>query len=188
MDDKLKKLEILLSMFDARDTMWSKHNRQIATIIQPTVLEALVSLFDVGTDNIEWVDLQIMDTVMLIVCNVVYDPATTLSQFLNRIDSVKRPDTPIQVQRFLRIGIPLAIVFSTKEEIIKFLLTIPVETTDFADEEAHDIFDPDLMENESNNVPITKRSEALGFDTADLSEEQIKKLMLYNRVAETTKQ
>lgn len=188
MDEKLKQLESLLSMFDARDQMWAKHNRQIGNVIAPTVLEAIYELLELDHDAVEWVDLQIMENIMLIVCNVTYDPATTRSQFLNRVDEANRPDTPIQVQRFLRIGVPLAIVFADKADIKEFLLRIPVETT----EDDNNDVEIETSSNEDDTPSSTptrrKSSEVMGFDTADLSDDQITKLMLYHHAIETTKQ
>ena len=193
MDEKLKQLESLLSMFDARDQMWAKHNRQIGNVIAPTVLEALYELLELDHDSVEWVDLQIMENIMLIICNVTYDPATTQSKFLHRVDEANRPDTPIQVQRFLRIGVPLAIVFTEKKDIKEFLLRIPVETTD--DDNTEVEFEP-VPSGDDDATPATppsplarrRSSEVMGFDTSELSDEQITKLMLYHHAVETTKQ
>lgn len=186
MEEKLKQVEGLLAMFDARDGMWAKHNRLIAAVIKPTVLDALYDLFDVPSDDVEWVDLQLMETVMLVVCTITYDPASTGSIFLQQVDQAKRPDTPIRVQRFLRIGIPLAIAFSPKDEIKRFLLTLPVESTD----DDNDIgVGPSLLgESDAPLAALIRGSEMLGFDTSELSEDQIKKLMLYHHTAESTKQ
>lgn len=187
MDEKIKQLETLLNMFDARDSMWAKHNKQIAGVIAPTVLEALYDLFELGTDSIEWVDLQIMETILLIVCNVTYDPVSTESSFLRRIDEATRPDTPIQVQRYLRIGVPLAIVFSPKDEIKEFLMRVPVETTDGTDI-SDEVFEPEHPELTPSVPPHATGSKVQGFDTSTLNEDQIKRLMLYHHTVETTKQ
>lgn len=187
MDEKLKQIEGLLAMFDARDSMWSKHNRQIAAVISPTVLEALKELFELPDDNIEWVDLQIMENILLVVCNVTYDPVHTQSRFLQRVDEITAPDRPIQVQRYLRVGVPLAIVFSPREEIKEFLLRIPVETTG-DDANTAEVYESDATPEDSTNVPIQSSSKVLGFDTSTLSEEQIKNLMLYHHTVEGTKQ
>lgn len=188
MDEKLKQLESLLAMFDARDAMWSKHNRQIANVISDTVLDALVALFDVPDESIEWIDMQIVDNILLIVCNVTYDPVHTQSTFLQRVDEHKRPDTPIQVQRYLRVGVPLAIVFSTKEEIGEFLSRIPVETTD-DDEGTVEAYDSSDLAEDTDNVPVTRPSSSVhGFDTSNLSEDQLRNLMLYHHTVEGTKQ
>ena len=196
MDEKLKQLESLLAMFDARDQMWAKHNRQIGNIIAPTVLEALYELLELDHDSVEWVDLQIMENIMLIICNVTYDPVTTQSRFLQRVDEAQRPDTPIQVQRFLRIGVPLAIVFSDKKDIKEFLLRIPVETTDddggeveietVASDDEEDTT-PSLPPS-SLNPPKRRGADVMGFDASELSDDQITKLMLYHHTVETTKQ
>lgn len=191
MDEKLKQLESLLAMFDARDQMWAKHNRQIGNVIAPTVLEALYELLELDHDSVEWVDLQIMENIMLIICNVTYDPVNTQSRFLQRVDEAQRPDTPIQVQRFLRIGVPLAIVFSDKKDIKEFLLRIPVETTDDDGGEV-EIETVASEEDEASppalNVPKRRGAEVMGFDASELSDDQITKLMLYHHTIETTKQ
>lgn len=188
MDEKLKQLENLLAMFDARDQMWAKHNRQIGNIIAPTVLEALYELLELDHDSVEWVDLQIMENIMLIICNVTYDPATTQSRFLQRVDDAQTPETPIQVQRFLRIGVPLAIVFSDKDAIKEFLMRIPVETTE--DDDSDVDVERVSFDDQSDEEPQSNRSGSavMGFDTTNLSEDQITKLMLYHHAVETTKQ
>ena len=194
MDEKLKQLESLLSMFDARDQMWAKHNRQIGNVIAPTVLEALYELLELDRDSVEWVDLQVMENILLIICNVTYDPATTQSSFLHRVDEAQRPETPIQVQRFLRIGVPLAIVFSDKHDIKEFLMRIPVEATEDDNSEVEFDSIPSSGDDEDTPPPSSlnllrrKSSEVLGFDTANLSDDQITKLMLYHHAVETTKQ
>lgn len=185
MEEKLKQIETLLGMFDARDAMWSKHNRQIAKVITPTAIEALNDLFDLPPENIELVDMQVMETILLIVCNITYDPATTTSMFLQRVDDARRPDTPIQVQRYLRIGIPLAIVFSPKEEILEFLLSVPVESTD-SEEDVQEIFTSEIDEDRPEATKAV--SQVLGFDTSGLTDDQIKTMMLYHHTLESTKQ
>lgn len=200
MDEKLKQLESLLSMFDARDQMWAKYNRQIGNVIAPTVLEALYELFELDYDSVEWVDLQIMENILLLICNVTYDPATTQSAFLHRVDEAQRPETPIQVQRFLRIGVPLAIVFSPKDEIKEFLLRIPVETS--SDDEDDDGDELDLKEDiesthassptPSSNLPGTlhtkRKTDVMGFDASELNDDQIKSLLLHTFATGSTKQ
>lgn len=193
MDDKLRQIEGLLAMFDARDAMWAKHNRQIAGVITATVLDALQELFELPDESIEWVDLQIMENILLVVCNVTYDPATTQSPFLQRVDEVQQPDRPIQVQRYLRVGVPLAIVFSPKEDIKEFLMRIPVETAG-DDAGTAEVYEPDLDPSEVESdetlvyIPPKSSTKVMGFDTSTLSEEQIKNLMLYNHTVESTKQ
>lgn len=186
MEEKLRQIESLLSMFDARDQMWAKHNRQIAKVITPTVLDSLVELFDLPMEDIEWVDLQLMENILLVICTVTYDPHTTQSAFLQRIDAAKQPDTPIQVQRFLRVGVPLAIVFAEKPEIKEFLSRIPVETT----EEDSDEFELHPAEDAEERPPTPEivASKVMGFDTSDLTEEQIKNMMLYHHTVDGTKQ
>jgi hypothetical protein len=127
-----------------------------------------------------------MDNILLIICTVIYDPAATQSTFLQRVDQAKSPDAPMQVQRFLRVGVPLAIAFSPKDEIKAFLSRIPVETQDDDDGsfELHD----DPSEDEAAAVSVTPTSKVMGFDTATLSEDQIKTLMLYGHAVEGTKQ
>lgn len=185
MEEKLRQIESLLSMFDARDQMWAKHNRQIAKVITPTVLDSLVELFDLPTEDVEWVDLQLMENILLVICTVTYDPHTTQSTFLQRIDAVKQPDTPIQVQRFLRVGVPLAIVFAEKPEIKEFLSRIPVETTE--DDDEFEIHPAEDIEDTPQKLEIVA-SKVMGFDTNNLSEDQIKNLMLYHHTVDGTKQ
>lgn len=197
MDEKLKQLETLLSMFDGRDQMWAKHNRQIGNIIAPTVFEALYELFDLDRDSVEWVDLQIMENVMLVICNVTYDPATTQSHFLHRVDEADRPGTPIQVQRFLRIGVPLTLVFSAVQDIKEFLLHVPVMTAGEEDDDVNDVNDSEFESPEDDTahsqsplgpLPIRRGSELVGFDVSELSEYQVTQLMLYRYTVATTNQ
>lgn len=200
MDEKLKQLESLLAMFDARDQMWAKHNRQIGNVIAPTVLEALYELLELDHDSVEWVDLQIMENIMLIICNVTYDPATTQSTFLQRVDEAQRPETPIQVQRFLRIGVPLAIVFSPKDEIKEFLLRIPVETSSGETDDDDDGLDlkedletthastPTPPSNLSNTLHAKRKTDVMGFDASELNDDQLKSLLLHTFAAGSTKQ
>lgn len=195
MDEKLKQLESLLSMFDARDQMWAKHNRQIGSVITPTVLEALYELLELDHDSVEWVDLQIMENVLLVICNVTYDPATTKSNFLQRVDDAQQPTTPIQVQRFLRIGVPLAIVFADKASIKDFLMRIPVENSEGEEVEFDSVPEDGGVEySDSSTVksepssPPRGSSKMLGFDISELTEDHIEKLMLFYHIAEPTKQ
>lgn len=183
MDDLIKKLEMLLTMFDTRDNTFSKNTRQIASVIQPTVLEALYDLFELERDQIEWLDLQVLETMLLVVCNVTYDPATNTSQFLSKVDEAQRPETPIQVQRLLRVGVPLVLVFSPKDEIKDFLLNVPVETTDVVDEDVP----VGLYERMANELS-SKSQQVMGFDTDGLSDDQVAKLKLYQSAQELTKQ
>jgi hypothetical protein len=188
MEEKLKQIQSLLSMFDARDAMWSKYNKQIAAVISPTVLTALVDLFDLPEENVEWVDMQILDNILLVICNVTYDPVHTQSAFLQRVDEHKRPSTPIQVQRYLRVGVPLAIVFSPKEEIGEFLARIPVETTG-DDEDTVEAYDSSELAEDTTSVPPDKTTTTvLGFDASNLTEDQLRNLMLYHHTTENTKQ
>lgn len=178
MDEKFEKIEEILELFDEREELWREYNEMIADRIMSTTLAALYELFGLPVDSVEWVDLQIAETALVVVCSVSYDSTTELSPFLKKLDEATDTPIPVDVQRILRIAIPIASIFSPKEEIKEFLMGFSVNVKE-EDEEINE-------KQHEKETPI-QHTDA-GFDRTKLSKEQIEQLLFFQQTIKGTKQ
>lgn len=130
MDQKLEQIEHLLSLFDERDQAKQAITRKIMYALGPTVLVAIMELLEVSPDELMWDDFRVVDTVLLTVFTVSYNPSTTQSTVLKKLSPPPRDDgTPVvEVQQMLHLSLPLTLTFQDKEVIKQFLLKTFVET------------------------------------------------------------
>lgn len=125
MGEKLKQTEQLLNLFDKREKAKASYNQQIALLIAPTVLAAIIELLAIEVDAIDWTDLSATDAVLLIRCTALYDPSGEVSPFLQKVGMDPLPTEQAKlVQKDIQFALPLEMAFSTKQEIIDFLLLL----------------------------------------------------------------
>lgn len=179
MDQKLKQIEQLLTLVDERDLSRLYYNKQISELIAPTMLLAVVEMLELPTDQIEWVDVEVTDTVLVLVINVMFDPSTQLSPFL---DNGQINKDAALIQKSVRIGLPLPMVFAEPGEIKAFLyksLNIPDPNADPTQTEVK-VDEPTEVKAEDKPSTI--------FDSASLTKDQIQQMLMFQHLTLGTKQ
>lgn len=125
MGEKLKQTEQLLNLFDKREKAKASYNQQIALLIAPTVLAAIIELLAVDVDAIDWKDISATDAILLLRCTVLYDPTGEVSPFLQKVGMDPLPTQQAKlVQKDIQFALPLEMAFSTPKEIIDFFLLL----------------------------------------------------------------
>lgn len=170
MDQKLEQIEHLLSLFDEREQARLEINHKIVHHLAPSTLSAVIELMDVSADDIQWEDIRIVDTILLVVFSVTYDPSTTRSLILKKVKPTTSDGAvPIEVQQMLHLSLPLAMAFDDKEMIKDFLLKAFAEPEPSV-EEPSPVQDPE--------VPV---------DSA-LTKEQVRQMLYFQQQTKGIKQ
>lgn len=175
----MKQIEQVLTLLDKRDNEYLERNKQVAELIAPTMLTAIVDCLGVDPDNISWVDIKVYDVYLVLTCSVRFDPnAPNLSVFLR--DSNYTPGSPsVEVERPLRIGVPLAKVFDTAEEIKAFLMK-PFVPTDAVEQAGSDT---SVKVEEVKKPTIDDQ-----FDAKTLTREQLNQMLYFQHMSVGIKQ
>lgn len=176
MEQKLKQIEQLLTLVDERDLSRLSFNKQIAELIAPTMLMAVVQLLELPNDQIEWVDVEVTDTVLVLAIRVMFNPSSSeLSPFLANQNINKEATL---VEKTVRIGLPLPMVFAEPDEIKAYIRQVS------------GIADPNVeppVEASSTSVEVDKPSTDI-FDSATLTKDQIQQMLMFQHLTLGTKQ
>lgn len=176
----MKQLEQVLLLIDQRDGQYMAVNKQIAELIAPTMLTAVVEILNVSTSKIEWMDLKVIENYLVLSCTVAYDPsAPDVSPLL--AGPVVEPGeiVPVEVQKILRIGVPLSKIFETSDHIKEYLL---------------DSYAKSQMKKEPvSEEPAVEGDEKVEsfdaqFDPKQLTREQINQMMYFQHMSVGIKQ
>lgn len=167
MDLKQKQLETLLKLVDERDLTYLDYNKALSGMLQDTMLTAVVELLDVPTDQLEWLELSVSSSVLVLIMAVMYNPCEDTSPLLGPIP----PDSnAVLIQKTLHIGLPLEMVFESSEIIKEFLLGV-----------AHDDAVSEQTTNVQTPTPVT-------FDSSSLSKDQLSQMMAFQHLDTGSKQ
>lgn len=114
-----------------------------------------------------------IDTVVLITGIVTYKADDEVPPLVEHIAPVQRPDDRkiAEIQRMMRIGIPIDRIFDTKEQILAFLKEKVAQQEPMPQPPTVVIEQEDA--NESTSVPIN----TAGFDGENLTKEQKQQLL-----------
>lgn len=175
MDNSLKQIQQLLILFADREKSRSEYNQQIVEVLAPTTLCAVIELLGVPHEDIMWVDIDVVDSILLVVCQVTYDPNTELSPTLCQLvgPQLTESSDDIRIERIFHFGLPLAVVFASKEDIIDFLHKAT-------------LIDEDKIEDITSSVPSI--SQDTTFDRKSLTKEQAQQLLYFQHTTKGTKQ
>lgn len=103
---------------EQKERLEFKLTNDLLVRVRPTVLDALYDLFEVPNSDVEWFDIQYMDDVIILVCEVTFvpDKASAFLQNTFKLENTKDP-----VTKALRLGVPITDAFTSKEAVINFL-------------------------------------------------------------------
>lgn len=178
MDNNLKQIQQLLILFADREKSRNEYNQQIVKVLASTTLSAVVELIGVPHNDIMWVDIDVVDSILLVVCQVTYDPSAELSPTLRQLvgpEFGEAPASNVRIERIFHFGLPLAVVFSSKEDIIDFLHKAT------ASSKIEDVNKIDTSRSEVDSQYTT-------FDRKLLTKEQAQQLLYFQHVTKGTKQ
>jgi hypothetical protein len=176
MDESLKKVEVLLALFDEREEVFDELSEMIYEQIAPTVLKAITELYQLDEDHVHWHQCELMETMLMIVSSVDIEPGAPVSPFIkfafNQPDIAAIDDET--GERIIRIGIPIPYVFADVEDIKQFLCdaVLGPEASDEARE---------LMSNPTDEPTPTVTSPMHQFDPTDLTEDQLRQMLVHQQ-------
>jgi hypothetical protein len=163
MAGKSKKQEALVEMFEDRDEFYKQTTARILDYIGPTALEALINLFDVPVENVTWIEVQLIENIVLIIVSIDYEKDQPVPSAILELS----PNIPTSigntVTRLLRIGLPIDQIFDSSETIYEYLIATVKEITN-------------QREAQPNTTRQSKPVEE--FDMTELSHEQRFQLLL----------
>lgn len=165
MESNLTQISELLKLLEERDQIIGQITNHILDQIRPTALEALAELFGMKEPDIEWLDIQYLDSVILVVCAIRYDP-TDSTDYLHKLFNHQYDNENDNV-KMMRVGIPVTHVFGPKEELVQFL---------------YSVLDDSVIEKfESSAKNPQKQREDVAFDISKLSIDQQKQFELFSQ-------
>lgn len=157
--EEVNNLEHLRALVKDRDNIRVQYSTAIAALVQPTVLTAMFQMFELESEAVEWSAIDIVDESLVVVVKLTYTTTDTTPQFLKNMDLISNASANAR-SRTLRVGIPLALVFGSLDQIQQYLLDSVEKMIKPTEPEKKLNFDPE-------------------FDATALSSDQLKQLMLY---------
>ncbi|MGZ8924286.1 MAG: hypothetical protein ACXW2E_00250 [Nitrososphaeraceae archaeon] len=149
--DETAQLEEFISTIKQRDQALGQYTIKLFSLIHDTFISALIELLDIPVSNIEWVDLFILDKIVIVTCTIIECDRTSLSPFLKfALDGHDGMDS-------IRIGLPIYYIFKDKEIIKDFLTTV-------------------IKERQAKTQKVESE-----FDITKLSQFQLEQLSLFNK-------
>jgi len=186
MDTELVQMEELLELFEEREQAIKYTTFKIFDKIQTPVLETLMELFDVPSENVEWNDIHFISGALLMICTITYNP-NDMSPFIEKLFVPSPEEYQLsEVTKMMRVGVPITHAFKSKEEIKTFLNYIINQTTENLEDSVEFSskikdntqlkFDPSAFK---EDIKQSLNNNQLKFDTSNLTEEQLIQLALY---------
>lgn len=164
-------IERLIELFEKRERLYQQTTGQICELLGPTALEALIEVFDAPYENVTWLEVQLVEDVLLIVASIAYDEGQKVPPAIQELSPLPEDEASI---RLFRIGLPVELIFQPKVEILEYLSKAAQLRVESPTEKQSPITPKD---DESFQVPVHS-SQQPEFDTSELSHEQIQQLLL----------
>lgn len=154
----------LAIMFEERSEVYDEYTSMIFELIEPTLLTALIELFEIDNSKVLWNTITIENNTIIISCTLFYNPDEAIPTVIQRIipneiitkDGIKG--------KKVRIGFPVSYVFFPKHKIIEYFRNIVGYTSD----------------TESGVVDSTE-SELHAADELSLTEDQRLQILLFQQ-------
>jgi hypothetical protein len=184
-----KDVSHLLQLFEEREQLYTVGTGRIMERLGPTVIAALYEFFNVSYESINWLHFEVDGGILLIGAVVSYKNTDIVPEIINRLSPLigESKGHLTEVQRAMRIGIPLHVVFLSKEEVLQFLndhvgkqpTPEAPPPTIFVDKATGEIIEAKLE-------PLAKIVPA-DFDNTQLSREQLTQLLHTQHLLKGTK-
>lgn len=166
-NDQLAKLKHLVTLFAKRDQLYQRATEDIVQVVGPTTLKALVTMFNVPFENVTWIELQVVEELLVIVASIVYEEDQQPPAVIQALSPM--PDTMEPSIRLFRVAVPLEVVFQPAEEILQYFKKTAEEAAAKAQAQSETVVSDDA-------VPVTTQQ----FNLKELTPEQIKQLILFS--------
>jgi hypothetical protein len=169
--NQIKQIKRLVELFEERDRLYQQSTEKILEAVGPTALEALFTLFDVRYESVTWLEAQLVDNIMLIVASIAYEDDSKVPDIIRALSPVPEEGRP--TIRLFRVGLPIELIFKTKEEIVEYL----TQAAEPAAKRSRQRKEAAQAEDES--VPVNVVTPQPEFDTSGLTHEQIQQLLIF---------
>ena len=172
MDKKLEQIDLLLSIFDEREQTYEQITWLILETLEPTVLSVLYEMFCVTSEFIEWNQVDIIESMLQIVCTARYNSIESMPEFVKSLPASKELiDDKDYYECVVRIGFPLTVVCSSREKVRTFL------------QEALN----QLVNSPTTISPSSLVSPSEQFDSSLLSKDQIIQMLTFQQYTKGVK-
>lgn len=196
-EEKLKAVDIL-SLFEERARWVQAYTDSLFEAIRPTALEALTVVFNTPFESISWLDITLVENVVVISAIVSYDDDAAIPEIIEKVSTdvqgLPQGEKAIRLYRLVRVGIPVELILEPKENIIGFFQRGVVKHSplDIVDEQPSPVPQdaPVVQENgdlkpTDDTLIVTPTEEQ--FDMKSLSEEQLQQLLFFQQMTRGTK-
>jgi len=176
MSENNEQLTQLLVTFRERDRLHQALTNVIFDMLKPTVLDALLELFDATPDNAEWDSAELSETALSVTCTIAHAKGTKVPRWVELLTPGElTTDQGDKIARFFRINLPIKHAFSSKEVIKQFLQTMIDQ----------------LLEEAGESVPEPASEPAFvdktTFDASKLTQDQITQMLVFQHQSKGTK-
>lgn len=167
MNIELQELSDLLLLVDAREKCMNELTTNILDKLEDNVLAVLHQLLGIPTEDVSWVDVQVLDNVLLLTCTISYDPLM-ITPFIQKL-FIYDPEDDMDnvVHKMIRIGVPTAYIFGSIDTLFEFFNSL-------ADSALTD--NQLIVDNRDNRVDNSNST----FNISQLTDEQVQQLRLFN--------
>ena len=169
----------LIELFEERDKLYQSSTEQICDLIGPTTLEALIDVFNVPPENVTWLEVQLVEDILLLVASIAYDEGQRVPDLILALSPL--PDDGQPSIRLFRVGLPVDLIFQPKTEILEYLKKASQLRMN-----PHEGSVPIVHDEESVEIPVHHEPQE-EFDTSGLTHEQIQQMLVFGKESKGTK-
>jgi hypothetical protein len=124
MNIELEQLSEFLLLMEKREETITDLTNEILDRIEPYVLDVLYELFDLPISDVDWVDVQVINKILMVTSAVAYDPHN-IPQFIKKLFVPDRSDYNEEVvHKMIQVGIPISYIFGPREKLLEFFANL----------------------------------------------------------------
>lgn len=124
MNIELEQLSEFLLLMEKREEIINDLTNEIFDRIEPYVLDVLYELFTLPINDIDWIDVQVINNVLMVTCAVAYNPRN-IPPFIKQLFIPDSSDYNEDiVHKMIQVGIPINYVFGPRENLLEFFANL----------------------------------------------------------------
>lgn len=123
-NDSIAQIKKFIELLETRARLSSALTHDMIQLLEPTVIQALHEVMQVDADNVSWVDVNVIDHMVVLdaIVSVRIDALSTFMLSITPPENLQMADEDDDVlEQVVKIGIPADLVFTNKQKIIDFI-------------------------------------------------------------------
>jgi hypothetical protein len=170
MEETMTRIERLLDLFEEREQIHEEITQVIMDELKPTLIEALLELFDTPAEHVMWGAIEVEDTTLTLICTVFHQKGAEIPQFLTQlVPDSQASEIDGLITRSVRVGLPVRCLFLPKDEIIAYLKDMIAQSLPEAP------------------APAKKnQKDTTTFDASKLTEDQVLQMLVFQHQTKGT--